>query len=283
MTFNFAKAKKYAETAMKNPLLEAIVLGASGAGKSYALGTLGVKTLYLYGTRESHGPRTASVPGGDNIVPICFDYGYWGDETAERSFTADESLELLQSILRDYSQLSAEKFGAIVLDGMAVLEATVKESSEWGAKCKTAQGKHNTFKETEASLDLIGRVIGWLKGAQRECGVHIAVTGIIDVKETDTYGGIQEASPRLQGYGLAESINMHFGDIVVIGKMTKLGISKYKFQFMTDLTKTAKDEHGAQKRAFNFSPRLSGVTAPDTMDADMSALAEFKRQGMAKT
>lgn len=268
--FDFKKAIAAAELTMRNPLLEAIILGPQGAGKSYVLGTLGCKTLHLYGTRESHGPKTARVEGGTNIVPFCF------TEYNGAALSSDDSLEMLKSVLTDHAYLKQQGFAAIALDGMAVLEEMIKGTTEWTEKCKTAKGGHNTFKETEASLELMARVINWLKAAQRELGVHIVVTGILDVKETDPNGGVVDATPRLGGYGLAESLNQHFGDILVVGKMTRAGESKWKFQFMSDLTRVAKDEHGQQKKAMNFNPRLSGCKVEPIMDADLKQLAEYK-------
>ncbi len=272
--FDFKKAIAASEKTMKNPLLEAIVLGPQGSGKSYSIGTLGVRTLHLYGTRESHGPKTSRVEGGAHIIPLCF------TEYEGRSLSSDESLEFLGSVLTNYSWIKEAGIEAIALDGMAVLEEMIKGTVEWADKCKTAKGGHNTFKETEASLDLMARVINWMKSAQRECGVHIVVTAILDVKETDQYGAIMEATPRLGGYGLAESIVQHWGDVLVIGKMTRNGETKYKFQFMSDLTRTAKDEHGAQKKALNFNPRLSGCEVEPMMDADFAKLIQYKATKM---
>lgn len=280
MKFDYKKAKEQAAAAMKNPLLEAIILGPQGAGKSYALGTFGCKTLHLYGTRESHGPQAASVKGSKNLIPLCIDFGTWPGEEKERVFTADESMQMIESVLRDYEWLKSEKFGAVVFDGMAVLEQIVKETTEWKEKCKTSQGKHNTFKESEASIELIGRVIGFMKGCRRELGVHIVTTGIIDVKDTDQFGAVTEASPRLQGFGLAEMVNQNFGDVIVVGKLSKGGESKWKFQFMADISRTAKDEHGNQKRSMNLNPRLSGCEVPATIDADFATLAKYKAEGM---
>lgn len=274
MKVDMKKAKAEAAKSMKNPLLELVILGSQGAGKSYTIGTLGVKTLYLYGTRENHGPKTANVKGGDNIVPLCIDF-YDGE-----SLSADNSLEYIQAILTDYEELRKEGYKAIAFDGLAVLESIVKETTAWKEKCKTTGGKHNTFKESEASQELIGGVINLLKSCQRELGVHIAVTGILDVKSVDGFGAIEEASPRLGGYGLAESLNQHFGDIVVVGKMTKNGESKHKLQMMSDLTKASKDEHGNIKKAMNFNPRLSGLDVPPIMNADLAELAAYKREKM---
>jgi hypothetical protein len=276
--FDFNRAKQSALKSLKNPLLECVVLGPSGAGKSYAIGTLGVKTLYLYGTRESHGPKTASVKGTDKIVPICIDYGFWKDETEERAFTSDESLEYLEAILMSIDWIKSEKFGAIALDGLSVLEGIVKGSTPWAERCKTAAGKHNTFKETEATLELIGQVVNLMKTAQREAHCHIVVTGILDVKEVDGFGAIMEATPKLSGYGLCEALVSFFGDILVVGKMTKGNEVKWKFQSMTDLTRTSKDEVGNLKKALNFSPRVSGVVLPPIMDADFSQVAKLKQE-----
>lgn len=283
MAFDFKKARQQAAKALKSPLLELIVLGAQGSGKSYSIGTLGVKTLYLYGTRESHGPRTASVEGGPNIEPMCIDYGvYPGEEMKPaRSFTPDETLEFIREILNDREYIKSEGYKAIAVDGLAVLEAVAKGSTDWKEKCKTTSGKHNTYKETEATQEVLGEIIGLLKGCQRDLGVHLVVTGVLDVKATDAFGAIEEAAPRLGGYGLAESLNQHFGDIVVVGKMTKGGETKYKFQFLTDLTKVSKDEHGQQKKAMNFSPRLSGLKIDEAiMPADLSHLAKLKAEKM---
>ncbi len=268
--FDFKKAIAAAERTMRNPLLEAIILGPQGAGKSYTIGTMGCKTLHLYGTRESHGPKTARVEGKENIVPMCF------TEYEGRALDPDESMEYLKTVLTDHKYLLDEGFEAIALDGMAVLEEMIKGTTEWADKCKTAKGTHNTFKETEASLELMARVINWLKSCQRELGVHILCTGILDVKESDGFGAIVDASPRLGGFGLAEALNQHFGDVLVVGKMTRNGESKWKFQFMTDLTRVAKDEHGAQKKSLNFNPRLSGCKVEPIMDADLKKLAEYK-------
>lgn len=276
--FDFKKAKEYARRAMKNPLLEAIILGPSGAGKSYTIGTLGCKTLYLYGTRESHGPKAASVKGTANMEPMAFDHGTWGTEKTERQFTGDESWSFLQAILKDHTYIKGEGYKAIALDGMKVLEDLVKSTTEWRQKCSTAKGGHNTFKETEASQEMIGTIISLLKTCQRECGVHIVVTGILDVKESDAFGAVVEASPRLGGYGLAESINQFFGDILVVGKMSKGGESKWKFQFMSDLTRVSKDEAGNQKKAMNFSPRLTGYEPPPFMDANLADVIKFKTE-----
>jgi hypothetical protein len=274
--FDFKKAREAAVKMSKLNKLQVILLGHSGSGKSYALGTLGCRTLYLYGTKEAHGPQSARNEGGDNIVPMCMDYGTWPGEDDKRAFTGDESYEFICSLLSDIDHIKSEKVGAVVIDSLSVLEAIVKDTSKWADKCKTTAGKHNTFKESEASQEMLGAIIDKLKYIQQELDVHVVVTGIIDVKDKDGFGAVVEAVPRLGGYGLCENMIQHFADVVVTGKMTKNGEVKYKFQFMTDLTKAAKDEHGNVKKAMNFSPRLTGCTPPSSMDANLAELAKLK-------
>lgn len=278
--FDYKKAEQSARKLMECKKLQLIILGHQGAGKSFVVGTLGVKTLYLYGTRESHGPVSASTLGGDNVFPLCMDYGTWADEKEERHFTSDESMAMIEQVLKDYAWMREEKFGAIVIDGLPVLEGIAKDSTLWKEKCKTASGKHNTYRETESTQEVLGSMLGWLKAAQVELDVHVIATGIIDVKEKDGFGGVVEAVPRLAGYGLAETMNQHFADITCIGKMSMGGEVKYKFQFLVDLTKASKDLQGNLKKSMNFSPRISGCKdLPDIMNADLDELAAYKKAG----
>lgn len=276
--FNFDKAVSATQTALNDSSkLELLLMAPSGGGKSYTIGTLGVRTLYLYATRETHGPKTAKVQGGDLIVPVCIDYGTWPNESEPRAFTADESLQFVRTILTSLAWIKSAKFEAIALDGIAALEVIVKDSSEWKKKCLSVQGKHNSFKESEASQEIIGGVINLLKGCQRELSVHIIATAMLDVKDMDGTGGISEASPKLQGYGVCEAVVANFGDVLVVGRMTKGTDVKWKFQSLMDVKKVAKEENGTIKKILNFSPRLSGAALPAIMDADLSKVVKLKK------
>jgi hypothetical protein len=275
--FNFDKAISATQATLNDTSkLELLLMGPSGAGKSYTIGTLDVKTLYLYAMRETHGPKTAKVSGGDKIVPICIDYGTWGDETSARAFTADESLQFVRSILTSFDWIKKSGFEAIALDGIAALEVIVKETSEWKKKCLTTQGKHNGFKEAEASQEILGGIINLLKGCQRELSIHIIATAPLEIKDQDGFGGITEAMPRLQGYGVCESIVANFGDVLVVGKMSRNNEVRWRFQSLMDIKKVSKEENGTVRKVLNFSPRLSGVKLPSTMDADLKAVVELK-------
>lgn len=276
--FDFNKMQQSSTASLESNKLELLLMGPSGAGKSFTIGTLGVKTLYLYATRETHGPKSAQVTGGDLVVPFCIDYGTWPGESSPRQFTAEESLQLLRSILTNYDFIRSSKFEAVVLDGMAAMEVIIKETNEWKKKCLTTQGKHNSFKESEASQEMLGSIVSLLKGVQRECDVHIVATSMIDVKDMDGFGGISEAAPKLQGYGVCEAVVANFGDVLVVGRMTKGTDVKWKFQSLMDVKKVSKDENGTIKKILNFAPRLSGATLPPIMDADLSQVIKLKEK-----
>jgi hypothetical protein len=276
--FDFNKMQQSSTASLESNKLELLLMGPSGAGKSFTIGSLGVKTLYLYATRETHGPKSAQVKGGDLVVPFCIDYGTWPGESTARQFTAEESLQLLRSILTNYDFIKSNKFEAVALDGMAAMEVIIKDSKEWQKKCLTTQGKHNTFKESEASTEMLGSIVSLLKGVQRECNVHIVATSMIDVKDMDGFGGISEAAPKLQGYGVCEAVVANFGDVLVVGRMTKGTDVKWKFQSLMDVKKVSKDENGTIKKILNFAPRLSGATLPAIMDADLSQVIKLKEK-----
>ncbi len=272
MAFDFSAAIKQASVMTSSKALEAIVLGPSGSGKSYLLGTLGVKTLYLYSQGESHGSKSARVNGGDMVVPICVDY----DDTGT-ALTADDTYKRLLSILGDVDGIKKAGFKAIAVDGASELETIVRNTGEWKKQCLSNNGKHNTFGEGPATIAMFRPVINALKHLQLMTGCHFVMTLILDVKELGMHGDYQEAAPRLKGFAVAEQVLQQFGDVLVVGKLQKDDKIKYKLQFMTELTKSSKDEHGQLKRAINFSPRLAGVaTLPATMDADLSQVIKLK-------
>lgn len=272
MAFDYKAAMAQAELDAKSVALEAIILGASGSGKSTLLGTLGVKTLYLYASGENHGVKAARMMGAANVVPICFD----------ANTTPDEALENIHSILRDVEFVKSQQFKAVVVDGASEIETLVRASKAWQKMCLTNKGTHNSFEEPKATIAGFRPIITALKDLQRATGVHFAVTCILDVRDLGPNGEIVDASPRLQGFSVAESLVQQFGDVLVVGKMSKNKEVKYKLQFATDLTKTAKEENGTVKRLLNFSPRITGVSKLQPfMDASLTDVINLKAKGTA--
>jgi energy-coupling factor transporter ATP-binding protein EcfA2 len=276
--FDFEAAIASASKDANSTALEALILGASGSGKSTLCGTLGCKTLYLYASGENHGVKAARSIGDKDVVPVCFDESKDFVPT-----TPDEALRNLLGILNDVALIKKHGFQAVVIDGASELEYLIRASAEWKKACTTAKGQHNGFEEPKATLNGFRPIVTALKNLQRQLGIHFAMTCILDVKEMGSNGEVVEASPRLQGYSVAESLVQQFGDVLVVGKMAKNNQIKYKLQFMTELTKTAKEENGTVKRSLNFSPRVAGVNVgpeglPALMDADLEAVVELKKK-----
>lgn len=273
MAFDFKAALERAKKDADSTCVEAMVLGPSGAGKSYRAGTFGCKTLYLYSGGESHGVRAAKQEAEGNLVPVRYDHG---------TATPDECLANLLEILRSRENIQKLGIQAIYVDGASELEFLIRNSQEWKKLCQTAKGGHNSFEEPKATVTMFRPIIVALKDLQFEFGIHVAMTCIVDVKEYGPSGEIVECQPRILGYGVAESLIQQFGDTLVTSKLRDqtTGKTAYKFQFMTDVVKTAKEESGIVKKSINFSPRLSGVKQlPAYMEAKLSSVITLKKNG----
>lgn len=269
--FDFEKAIKEAATAANSPLVGAIILGSSGAGKSSLMGTSGLKTLYLYTSGEDHGVKAAKAIDGADIVPVCLDYAD-GIKLGN-----DDTYARLLAILGSSEALAGQKIGMVAVDGASELEAVIRGTKAWAQACLSASGKHNAFGEPSATVSMFRPILSGLKDLQRKIGCHFAVTCILDVKAMGPNGEIEEASPRLLGYSVAESLVQQFGDVLVVGKMAKEGVVRYKLQTLTDIVKVSKDDKGTLKRSFNFAPRLSGLqNLPAYMNADLKDVIKLK-------
>lgn len=272
MSFDFKSSASTAHTQTAT-LLSAIVLGPSGAGKSFLCGTLPGRTLYLYTSGEDHGVHNALSAGG-NVHPVCLDHD---DDTV---LAADASFKRLLEILGSTEALKKEGFKSIVIDSATELEAIIRNTKEWEDACTTKNGKHDGFAETGATLNMLRKVAVILKAAQRSLGCHTVITCGLDVKALGEDGEIEEASPRLTGYSVAEGLIQMCGDVLVVGRMSKDGVSKHKLQFMTAVEKVSKDAAGRVKKAINFNPRIAGLKVselPAFIDADLSKVVELKK------
>lgn len=273
MAFDFNGALARAKDDADSVALEAMVLGPSGGGKSGAAGTFGCKTLYLYAGGESHGVRAAKLQSSGDLVPVRFDHG---------SSTPDETLNNLLGILRNAEGIEKMGIRAVYVDGASELEFLIRNSTQWKEACKTSKGLHNTFEEPKATVTFFRPIIEAMKELQWKLGLHIAMSCIVDVKEYGPDGEIVECMPRILGYGVAESLIQQFGDTLVVSKMRnpKTGDSSRRFQFMTDVVKTAKEESGVIKKSINFSPRISGVKElPPHMAASLNDVLKLKVKG----
>ena len=259
---------------VKTDLLFAIVLGSSGAGKSHVAGTAPGKILYLYLDSERHGSSSA-VKSSPDLIAICIDRDKDGNPLKpEAAFK--RGLELLNP-----EGLKKAKIGSVILDGLTELEKLIRSTPKWVNMCQSTSGKHNSFAEGASTIALGDEYMRALRDAQDKAGVHVVVTGIIDVQEVDDNGAIGVAKPRLSGYAVAEGFIQQFPDILVIGKVAgKDGKSGRVFQTNADVQRISKDQNGTVKKFINFEPRLAGAVAlPAFIKADLTEVIKLKTGG----
>ncbi len=275
MAFNFGAAEKASLDELKNGnLLQLMLLGQSGSGKSRAIGTLGVKTLMLYGGGESHGPASAKKPGGQ-IVAVSWDT----DDDGTDIKTPDAKFKRLLDALTALPEIKAAGFGAVVVDGATELEVLIRSTNRFKDLCMTDKGKHNSFAEGTAVGVMFRQVTDALRKLQSVLGLHYVVTCLLDVKSISDAGEIQEAAPRLSTYGVCDGLLPQFQDRVAIGRMSKNDKIDHRLQFLAGVTKTSKDANGQVKKLINFAPRLGNLDAselPTTLAADLAKLARVK-------
>jgi len=252
------------------------VLGPSGAGKSHAIGTLGVKTLFLHFVGERHGIDSSKKEGSDNIIPYCL------DSDGKKSLDPDETLSRLRAILSDPQGLKDQGFGAIVLDGLTEMDMCISDSKELKKMCLTSQGKVDGFKLTPATKRIASGLMNSLQNIRSKTGIHIIVTCILTVGDTDEEGALLGCIPQLGTYGLAESVLQKFGDRVVVTPLVRDDPDTGKketirvFDSRVVSTKVSKDVNGIVKKTSNFSCRLSSGELPKLMKADLSELIKIK-------
>jgi len=259
------------ETSTLDNKLQLLIAGPSGAGKSHLIGTYPGKVLYLTAGAEIHGV-SAARKSSPNVTAIAIDRDKSG------ALTADQALARFDAAT-DPAAVSASGFQLVALDGLTELEKIVRASTQWKRMCETKGGGHNNFAEGTATQTLMDRCLQRLRNLQFDLGIDIAVTCILDVTETNKKTGeIEAAKPRLMGYSVAEAAVQQFGDVVVIGQMTKSdGTSGRVIQMLTELSRQSVDENKEVKKIFGITPRLQGVTTvPPYIKADLKSILELK-------
>lgn len=264
MSFDFEAAELEGLKDVKSNKLFLIMLGPSGSGKSRIIGTLGVKTLYVYGSGEKHGPNSAKVMGKDNIVPVCF------DKEGGKQLSPEAAMTRLMTILADVNGIKERGFGAVAIDGLSEIEQVLFETQ----KLKLAKAA-NGFSAGSVEVLMMRPIIDALRNLQSELDLHVVVTCIIHTKEFADDGSILDASPGLYGYQVASSIIQQFGDILVVGRMVLEDKVVHRIQPMANVSKTTKDPKGEVRKTMNFSTRMKHLditTFPETIAADLSIL-----------
>lgn len=273
--FNFAKAKENAQKDLNNKTVGAIVLGAPGAGKSTFCGTAGETTLYLYGGAESHGPSAASSGGHGNITSIQIDRDDDG-----KILPADGAYSRLLAVLSDASGINELGVKVIVLDSLTEIESIIRGTTKWKRDCESASGKHNSFAEPTATINMFRPILSALRDLALDHGIHYAATCPLMVQALGDDGQIAEAAPKLSGYSVAESLIMQFPDVLVVGRMVRNDKQVFALQFNAGVSKVSKDATGNVKKIASFNPRITGIRdLPEVLPANLAQLIAGKEKG----
>jgi len=251
------------------------ILGPSGAGKSHTIGTLGVKTLYLYFAGEAHGVKSASK-SGEHITPFCVDY------VDGKALSADETLNLIREVINDAKGLQKAGFEALALDGLSELDLCLSQTKELKVQCLTPAGKIDGFRIASVTKQMGNGLVKDLLNLQRETGIHILTTCILEVKEYGEDGGFDECTPRLSTFGFAEAVLQMFPDRVIVcpiqrtNKETSELETVHVFDNRVTVSRSAKNDKGGIKKTSNFSPRVESGAMATVMRADLKKLMEVK-------
>jgi hypothetical protein len=256
----------------------AIIFGASGAGKSTALGTSGLSTLLLHGPTENHAGTNAKLMGKDSIVSLEYTV-----RNESGSVDSDATYKNLLSILKD-PEISTQ-FEAVALDSWTELQTIIGETRDFREACLSDKGRHNKFAESDEYTRRLNQVVHSLL-ALNHMGLHVFTTCAAIIKDTDSEGTDVSAKPNLKGWSVGEDLVRNFPDVLYVQLVRVFNdkgdeISKHKFLFNPKVSAEAKDMGGkVLKVSFsNFAPRISYFKRedlPHDSDVDLSKIIKSR-------
>lgn len=263
--------------------LKCVIMGCSGAGKSFAIGTLLGKTLILTTRNELHGVYSASLSSKD-VYYVCIDKKEEGDE--DKKFNDGDPLppDVALSKFRRTLKSDLSFFDNIGVDSLTDLDLLFRASKEFDTKTRTDKGVHSGFMEPGAVLGFFREIFDTL-AELNDKGKNVVCTLAARIRDKDATGKVQDVSPVLSTYGVAEDIPRAFPQVLLLDEAEKEEngevVKKRVFSFDASYQRASKDQTGAIKKAFNYSPRLVGVSDEDTpaaMPADLNKVLELIRK-----
>lgn len=235
--------------------LLAIILGASGSGKSYTCGTLPGKTLFLNVSLESHGvtaARTCARKAKNNakINGLSIDL----DSSPDGSF--NDLIEKLQFL----SQKRDSGIDNLVIDSLNMIETgIIRRSRRFKSECTTSKGEHNSFQETPVVSNMFYEIMSLLEKINKN-GIHVIVTCGVEVTELNSDGSIGSAKVDLSTYGVAQTVAKVFPTVLLVGRVG----GEHLFQFKSDIKRESKNMVSNRVlKTFNFAPRVQGLNADE--------------------
>lgn len=239
-----------------------MVLAPSKTGKSHFMGTYPGEgnILHLHGSGETHGSLSAEKEAGDRLISV-----QWK--------TGGDLIKDLKEILSP-ATIKENNITCIGLDSLTELFRDIKETKAFQQKCMTSSGKHNSFKESEALIELMSKIISWLRALYNEHQVSVVCAMHARVTKTE-HGEVSEVKPDLPGFGVAEFLVGQFDDILVMSRNPQT--NKPEFVCSAVGKRTSKDDTGEVTRYLDFTPCLQHVAElPDRIPATIPELLKLK-------
>lgn len=254
--------------AIKTDGLFLVVLGPSGAGKSHFIGTYPGKTLMLYGAGESHGPGSA-VKNNKDLLAVAW------DRNNEGEVPPDKMLKRIKELL-DPELLKKAGVKCVALDSLTNLVLDLKKTEVFRQRCMSARGQHNSFKETEALIELASGILRQLHTLVDYHEIDVITTLDLQIQAVADDGLILESKPSLPTFGVAKALVQQFSDILMLGRIGE--DRKPKFQNCAKAASSSVDrETMTMVKYLEFNPRLRGVVElPEFIEPTVSAILELK-------
>lgn len=259
-------------TEVRHGGLQCIVLAPSRGGKSHLVGTYPGKILYLCGSGELHGIKSAFKESGDSLVPVCWDRNKDGSGRSP-----DAAYEFILKLLRNPEYLKEQGFQMVALDSMVALFKTIRGTQRWANKCQTDRGKHNSFAEPDAYMDMIDAILIELRNL---CDLHeidYIVTSDLEIQQQGDDGSIIMSKPRMPSFSVAERTIQQFPDVIMLSRMKVGKKSGPVIQMGAGCTRESKNEAGVIVKTIDFTPSLADVTdIPEKIKADLKEILKLK-------
>lgn len=269
ISFEKLKSKQFQENK-----LFCLISGIRGSGKSTTIGTLGVPTLLIASSFESHAVQASQTFGKENIIPSLYDV----DEN-EKQLRPDAAIQNLHDIL-DFLITTPdllENIGAVVVDSISAIDKTLLETT------RILQEK-NGFEAMKIMEQEHFRIIKKLKELHRK-GLHVVATMPI-LGAFDEEGFYVSAKPEIRGVTATSNIAGIFSEVLVCAKINK----EHFFQMDLLIKKVGKEVSG-DKKEIAFHPRITGLTDEDILEisgenrivpANLSYVYELKKAKLNK-
>lgn len=277
MAINLKLRIAAAQQDMERKELALILLGPASGGKSRAMGTMGVKTLFCYFSGETHGPASAIRADNADIIPFCVDI----DENGQK-IQPDLAFHDFVAFLNDTATLQELEVKAIAIDGLTELENLITSTDKWNVTVQSKYKGNESF-AGPVTVGMFRPVLDALRNAQKKLGIHYVVSCLLNIKEVGDHGIISDASPQLAGFNVANAVLQQIPDrLIIAATETKDGVAP-RIQIGAKVGKSTKDFNTKEiTKIASFRPQIQGVdisTAPAILKPDLSKIIQYKLEG----